>query len=591
MKNSDYNSIRNRRQKLKGAYLSDRDCYSVGSGTYCDLCLEEDAQYDVCVQGPPGTTGPVGPAGHPGPTGPSGSIGPTGNTGISVDGPTGPIGLPGPPGPGGIGPTGPTGPTGIGPTGPTGPSLNEISVCIPSPTIPTFSMNFNAPMNNIIFNQTGVSFTFCGRFMPSNTDIPSYLSNTISYFEVPLMTFGINSLSIDPNCVSGIWTMCSNSMNGQGNSNSGPMYLEIIGNSVRFIIRNNFPASMTDMSILSFIICGYTGTDGPTGPTGTTPVVIQTITSGISYPWGLGFLPNGDGIVTERDTHRVLLVEPNGTVTVLGILGTPDPTIGEGGLLGVAVSPNFLIDNFLYFYITTNVDNRVLRVPYVGGVLQIGSALPILTGIPAGVIHNGGRLRFGPDGYLYVSTGEANNSNLAQDVNSLAGKILRITSDGLPAPGNPFPGSPYVWALGFRNVQGLAFDNLNRLWATEFGPQANDELNLIVSGGNYGWPLFSGFAGAPTYIEPSVVWQPAEASPSGMCYANGSLWIACLRGERLRRVGIDNSGVTTQDFYFDMTYGRLRTVEVDANGRLWLMTNGPYFPLTPNIDQILLVQI
>ena len=163
----------------------------------------------------------------------------------------------------------------------------------------------------------------------------------------------------------------------------------------------------------------------------------------------------------------------------------------------------------------------------------------VLDGIPHGAIHDGGRLAFGPDGYLYASTGETGVGELAQDRGSLGGKILRITPDGEPAPGNPDPDSP-VWTLGHRNVQGLAFDDGDRLWASEFGQDTFDELNLIQKGHNYGWPMVEGQRRpTATSSNPQVVWITDEASPSGLAYLDGHLWLAALSGERLWRIDVD----------------------------------------------------
>ena len=198
----------------------------------------------------------------------------------------------------------------------------------------------------------------------------------------------------------------------------------------------------------------------------------------------------------------------------LGAIASTVPE-GEAGLLGVAVSPTFDTDRTLFLYTTTGSDNRVLRAELDG--TRLGEPTVVLDGIPRGFIHDGGRIAFGPDGYLYVSTGETGDPELAQDPDSLAGKILRITPDGAPAPGNPDPDSP-VWSLGHRNVQGLAWDDDGRLWASEFGDSTWDELNLIEKGGNYGWPEVEGTGGAPGFIDPQVVWPVDEASPSGLAF-------------------------------------------------------------------------
>ena len=300
------------------------------------------------------------------------------------------------------------------------------------------------------------------------------------------------------------------------------------------------------------------------------PVVAGTIATGLDVPWGLAFLPDGSALVSERDTARIKRVAADGTVTVVGTVPGVTPT-SEGGLLGLAVSPAYETDHLVFAYLTTAEDNRVVAMTYADG--QLGAPRPLLTGIPRGEIHNGGRLAFGPDEMLYVSTGEVGNQQLAPDPDSLGGKILRITPDGDPAPGNPDPDSP-VWTLGHRNVQGLAFDGAGRLWASEFGYETWDELNLIVAGQDYGWPAAEGEAGIDGLTDPLAQWRPEEASPSGLAYAAGSLWMAGLRGERLWRIDVRGDQVIGEPQPFLLgDYGRLRTVAAAPDGSLWLTTS------------------
>lgn len=317
------------------------------------------------------------------------------------------------------------------------------------------------------------------------------------------------------------------------------------------------------------------------GGAGSTPRLAGEVVTGLAAPWGLDFLPDGSAVVTERDTARVLVVD-EGRATEIGTLDDAAPE-GEGGLLGVAVSPDFAQDRLLYLYLSTATDNRVVRAAYRDG--ELGTPRVVLDGIPNGFIHDGGRLAFGPDGYLYVSTGEIGEPALAQDPDSLAGKILRITPAGRPAPGNPDPGSP-VYSTGHRNVQGLAFDADDRLWASEFGSDAQDELNLVRAGRNYGWPEREGDAAGPgpasvagTATDPVATWSTDENSPSGLAWTpgeqdgTGNLWLASLRGERLWQVPVRDGRAGTPVDHFVGDHGRLRTVEVAPDGSLWLMTS------------------
>jgi glucose/arabinose dehydrogenase len=326
---------------------------------------------------------------------------------------------------------------------------------------------------------------------------------------------------------------------------------------------------------------------GATSPTVTRsgapgdPQVVQTVASGLAVPWGLGFLPDGRAVVTERDTARVLVITPpadgggGGAVEEVGRVPETAPQ-GEAGLLGVAVSPDFDSDHLLYFYVCTADENQVVRAELTldDSGDSLGPTEPILTGIPNGYIHDGGRLAFGPDGYLYVTTGETGEDELARDRSGYAGKILRITPDGDPAPGNPFGGpGAAVWSWGHRNVQGLAFDDAGRLWASEFGKDTFDELNLIVAGDDYGWPVVEGTGGAPAYHDPELTWPTDQASPSGLAYLDGALWMAALRGQRLWRIPLDGAHAADPTAYFEGAYGRLRTVAVAPDGRLWVTTS------------------
>ena len=306
----------------------------------------------------------------------------------------------------------------------------------------------------------------------------------------------------------------------------------------------------------------------PQGPT--------TVAGNLRTPWGLTFLPDRSALVSERDSGRIVRVDPGGATTALGVVPGVDAG-GEGGLLGIAVRPRAAGSTGpfeLYAYLTAAQDNRVVRMTLdlgAGGA-ALGEPAPILTGIPKANIHNGGRITFGPDGMLYVATGDASVNGRSQDPQSLSGKILRLTPEGQPAEGNPTAGSP-VWSLGHRNVQGLAFDSRGQLWASEFGQNRLDELNRIQAGGNYGWPEVEGPGGRVGFIDPVASWATSEASPSGIAIAGNAIWMAALRGQRLWQIPIPGGAVGEPVAHFTREYGRLRHVELAPDGSLWVLTN------------------
>jgi glucose/arabinose dehydrogenase len=300
--------------------------------------------------------------------------------------------------------------------------------------------------------------------------------------------------------------------------------------------------------------------EGP--PVEVPPAAVRTVAGNLAAPWGLAFLPDGDALVTERDSGRLLRVTPGGAVTEVQRVAEARRG-GEGGLLGVAVSPDYASDGLVYVYYTAEADNRVARMK-LGATPEV-----IFSGIPKGGRHNGGRIAFGPDGFLYVGTGDASDDPIAQDRSSLAGKILRLTPTGEPAPGNPFPGSP-VYSYGHRNVQGLAWDAAGTLYASEFGQNRYDELNRIEAGANYGWPEVEGVGDDAGFVNPIATWSTSDASPSGIAVLGDKVYLACLRGTKLYRLGTDGS---QPQALFDDEYGRLRHVAVAPDGSLWILTS------------------
>ncbi|MCT9929020.1 PQQ-dependent sugar dehydrogenase [Planotetraspora sp. A-T 1434] len=311
---------------------------------------------------------------------------------------------------------------------------------------------------------------------------------------------------------------------------------------------------------------------------GGVPSSISTISSGWTIPWGLYWMPDGQSaLATERDDKvtagqfKVFKVSLAGARTQVGTVPNVVTTGGEGGLLGVAVDPNWATNHYVYFFHTASEGNRIVRMTYNGTSLSGYTIL--VQGIAKNKYHNGGRLAFGPDGYLYASTGDAQTSSLAQDKSSLNGKILRMKTDGTPAPGNPF--GTLVYSYGHRNPQGLAFDRNGRLWEAEFGNSAYDELNLIKPGANYGWPTCEGTCSVAGMTNPKKTWTVDQASPSGIAIVRNVIYMAALRGERLWRIPIsgDTESVGTATAYYVGTYGRLRTVvKVPGVDQLWLTT-------------------
>ncbi|MGV9501564.1 PQQ-dependent sugar dehydrogenase [Streptomyces sp. NPDC003642] len=304
--------------------------------------------------------------------------------------------------------------------------------------------------------------------------------------------------------------------------------------------------------------------------------VVRTVAEGLESPWGLAPLPGGGLLVSSRDEGTIVRVdEKTGRKTELGeVPGVAAE--GEGGLLGIALSPDFASDHMVYAYFTSAGDNRVVRMLYDAGKPageQLGAPDTVFRGIPKGFIHNGGRIAFGPDRMLYVGTGESGDTGLSQDRDSTGGKILRLTPEGEPAPGNPFSGSP-VYSYGHRNVQGLAWDAKQRLFASEFGQDTWDELNAIKPGDNYGWPEAEGESDDAQFRNPVDQWTTAEASPSGIAYAEGSVWMAGLRGKRLWRIPLNGTAASAEpQAFLEGEYGRLRTVVPAGGDRLWLVTS------------------
>jgi glucose/arabinose dehydrogenase len=321
-------------------------------------------------------------------------------------------------------------------------------------------------------------------------------------------------------------------------------------------------AAIAFASALMLVVACANDPESVGQPAGSGPEAIAT---NLDVPWGIAFLPDGSALIAERDSGAIQRMAQPGVVNnVGGVAGVA--ARGEGGLLGLAIS-----GQTVFAYITTAQDNRVVTMRFDGPSLTEPS--PILTGIPAGSVHDGGRIAFGPDGNLYVTTGESGNPELAQDRSSLGGKILRINPDGSIPADNPDPASP-VWSFGHRNIQGLAWDSAGRLWVTEYGANRLDELNVIQRGGNYGWPMAEGRSDTAGLIDPVIEWSVGEASPSGLAYFGGSLYVACLRGQRLYRIPVGADGsVTDPAPLFVGQYGRLRTVVAAPDGALWFTTS------------------
>lgn len=351
------------------------------------------------------------------------------------------------------------------------------------------------------------------------------------------------------------------------------------------------PTTVAPVTNSSTVVTSQAGTTiapastaGSAAPAGDVDLRVEVVATGLDVPWEMRFLPDGNLVVTER-TGRIVRVDPTtGAVTPLGDL--PVTANGESGLLGLAVDPDFPAQPYLYVVYThdaghSGLQNRVSRLTLSGDV--IGEEKTLVDGIPAGSIHDGGRVAFGPDGFLWVTTGDAGQGSLAQDRGSLAGKVLRMDRDGLPASGNPFPGS-VVYSYGHRNPQGIAWLPGDPLpFLTEHGPDTNDEINHVEAGGNFGWPTFVGTAGKPGFVDPIYTWTPTIAPAGAVFYEadaipgwRGSFLFVTLKEQDLRRLTPADAAfgaVSHEDILLDGRFGRLRSIAVGPDGALYLGTS------------------
>lgn len=320
-----------------------------------------------------------------------------------------------------------------------------------------------------------------------------------------------------------------------------------------------------------------TPTPTPTPPPTVWPSgAVSTIVTNLDAPWGIA-QARVFTFVSERDTGRILAITDGGVVSEIATL-TDVQHGGEGGLLGLAAD-----DEALYAYSTGGDGNRVQRFPLTGTATApaLGESSTLLSGLPSARNHNGGQLAFGPDGMLYVSVGDAGDPDAAQDPSSLAGKILRLMPSGAVPGDNPFPGS-FVYSLGHRNVQGIAWSADGRMFASEFGQDTWDELNEILPGANYGWPVVEGAGGDARFIDPLRQWPTDQASPSGLVAIEGSLILANLRGQSIRVVPV--SDPASEQTFFLGEFGRIRAVAPATQGVLWFLTNNTDGRGSPGAD-------
>lgn len=320
-------------------------------------------------------------------------------------------------------------------------------------------------------------------------------------------------------------------------------------------------------------------------PTGTLRVQ-TTVATGLDTPWGLTFLPDRTALLGSRDSGEIRLLTPSGDRVASSVVATMPGVVhdGEGGLLTIVASPEFATNRQLFVYHSTASDNRVTRITYADG--RLGSPTDILTGLPRNTHHNGGALAFGPDGLLYVGTGDGEDKSLPQDRSSLGGKILRITPAGAAAPGNPF--KTMVFSYGHRNVEAIAFDR-DQLWAVEFGDKTADELNRIVAGANYGWPQTQGRTDEAGITSPGAQWPTDDGGPAGIAIRYGVAWIACLTGMCVYRVPLGPTSAGASQRFLADSYGRLRRIVPAPDGSLWLVSNNTDGRATPRAgdDRIL----
>lgn len=316
----------------------------------------------------------------------------------------------------------------------------------------------------------------------------------------------------------------------------------------------------------------------------------STLATGLAAPWSVVPLDGGGALISQRDDGVIRELTVGGGLrtagTVAGVVSG-----GESGLHGLALHVEDG-ESLLYAYFGAEADNRVVRMPLLGapGSFQLGAPEVVLDGIPRASTHNGGRLAFGPDGCLYVTTGDAQQRDAAQDPDALGGKILRVTPTGEPAPGNPWGNA--AWSMGHRNVQGIAWTSDGRMWASEFGQDAWDELNLIEPGANYGWPVVEGVAGAEGLVDPVVAWTTDEASPSGIATRGDTVFVAGLRGERLWTVDTRGGAIVGEPVAaFTGEQGRLRDVVALDDGSLWMLTNNTDGRGSPRPEDDLLLRV
>lgn len=298
----------------------------------------------------------------------------------------------------------------------------------------------------------------------------------------------------------------------------------------------------------------------------------SVIAENLEVPWEMVFLPDGRALVTERPGRIRLIDNKVLNSTPVAVIQEVEAT-GEGGLLGITVHPEFSNNRYVYVYYTYRnnqggIRNKVARFIFENNSLSFNK--DIINEIPGSNFHNGGRIKFGTDRLLYITTGDAQNPSLAQDTSSLAGKILRITDEGNIPDNNPF--SNEVFSYGHRNPQGIDFDEKGNLWATEHGPSARDEVNKIEIGENYGWPIITGNQEREGIISPIIQSGSETWAPSGLVFYNNSLYFVGLRGQALFKLNIDGPEPEIAK-YFSEEFGRLRTVVLGPDGYFYITTN------------------